>query len=73
MQCQTRKRDGSRCTENIPKRRFNLGYRTCLACGEARALQETHTVVPMAKSNYIVVTDATVLRQLNPKRIGEMI
>jgi len=38
---------------------------TCLRCGEADARKVKHCVVPMAKSNYIVVTDRTLLKQLN--------
>lgn len=45
-----------------------LGYNTCLPCGDKEARKVRHTIVPMNKSNYIVVTDVTILRQLNPKR-----
>lgn len=48
--------------------RWDLGYRTCLKCGEARAVKVTRCVVPLNKSNYIHVTDYTLLAQLNPKR-----
>lgn len=40
---------------------------TCMACGEKLAHQVKRTVVPMNKSNYIMVTDRSILRQLNPK------
>lgn len=41
---------------------------TCMACGEREARNVRHTVVPMNKSNYMLVTDRAVLSQLNPKR-----
>lgn len=34
----------------------------------AIARQVKHTVVPMNKSNYMLVTDRSLLTQLNPKR-----
>ena len=57
-----------RCGEVIPKRRSILGYTLCMRCGEAKARLTRHCVVPMNKSNYVVVSDAAILRQLNPKR-----
>ena len=45
--------------------RIEVGFVTCLECGEADAKKVKHCVVPMAKSNYIVVTDRTLLKQLN--------
>lgn len=57
------------CGEEIPAPRYNLGYNTCLTCGEVQARQRKHCVVPMAKSNYILVSDPAVLKQLNPKHI----
>jgi len=60
----------SRCFANyVAKNRLDLGYTVCLACGEYNAQQVAHCIVPMNKSNYIVVTDKTVLTQLNPKRV----
>ena len=50
--------------------RWELGYHTCLPCGDSQAKQraKTRCVVPLNKSNYIHVTDYTLLAQLNPKR-----
>lgn len=48
--------------------RAALGYTVCLSCGEAAARARKHTVAPMNKSNYVLVTDPTILQQLNPKR-----
>jgi DNA-directed RNA polymerase subunit RPC12/RpoP len=57
-----------RCGTNVNEGRMLLGYNTCLPCGDKEARKVRHTIVPMNKSNYIVVTDVTILRQLNPKR-----
>ena len=54
--------------ERVPPMRSRLGYKTCLTCGEAAAKTVKHTVAPMNKSNYMLFTDATLLKQLNPKR-----
>ena len=54
--------------ERVPPARAKLGYRTCLSCGELTAKKQQHTIVPMNKSNYMLVTDMNVLKQLNPKR-----
>ena len=39
----------------------------CLDCGEAAAKKVKHTIAPLNKSNYMVFTDTTLLKQLNPK------
>jgi ribosomal protein L37AE/L43A len=54
--------------EDIPLPRYALGYRTCLTCGEKQAKKVKHTVAPLNKSNYMLFTDANLLKQLNPKR-----
>ena len=51
--------------EEVAAKRVEAGFITCLRCGEVDARRVRHTVVPMAKSNYIVVTDRTILKQLN--------
>jgi len=56
------------CGGEYSPRRFDLGFLTCLECGEEQARTVNHTIVPMHKSNYIVVRDRKTLRQLNPKR-----
>lgn len=57
------------CTQcyggNVPVKRWQLGYSTCLPCGESQAKNVRHTVVPMAKSNYVCITDTQMLKQLN--------
>lgn len=41
---------------------------TCMACGETLARKVKHTVAPLNKSNYMLFTDPSLLKQLNPKR-----
>jgi transposase-like protein len=50
-----------------PQRRHHLRP-TCASCGETLARKIKHTVAPLNKSNYVLVTDRTMLSQLNPKR-----
>ena len=56
-----------RCDALFPRERERLGYDTCTECGEAVARQRKHTVVPLHKSNYMVVTDQADLRGINNK------
>lgn len=51
--------------ERVPPARAKLGFRTCMSCGEKEAKKTRHTVVPMAKSNYVLVTDKELLKGLN--------
>lgn len=51
--------------ETVPPARRKLGYVTCLSCGEKAASKVRHTIVNMAKSNYVVVTDFSLLKGLN--------
>jgi hypothetical protein len=52
----------------VPPARAKLGYASCIPCGEKLAKQVRHTIAPMNKSNYILITDPSILKQLNPKR-----
>jgi len=58
------------CMDMVKQARWDLGYRTCLVCGDKEAKQVKHTIVPMPKSNYIVVTDMALLRGLNSSHKG---
>ena len=49
----------------VEPRRVEAGFVTCLPCGEAEAKQRRHTIVPMHKSNYVVVRDRELLKCLN--------
>ena len=54
-----------KCGKPVNRYRYEIGYTTCKPCGETQARQVRHCIVPMAKSNYIVVTDRELLKQLN--------
>jgi hypothetical protein len=60
-----------KCGNTIAPERYQLGFRVCLECGDWIARQRRHTIIPMHKSNYTVVTNRDELKQINPKRIGE--
>lgn len=54
--------------EIIPPERYTeLGYETCLTCGEIEAKQRKFTVAPMHKSNYMLITNMADLKGLNNK------
>lgn len=59
----------SRCTNPIPKRRYDLGYRLCLSCGDAQARKIVRTIVPLHKSNYVLVTRREDLKGINSKYV----
>jgi hypothetical protein len=46
------------CGDYLAQARHDLGYRTCLECGEEQARQDRKLwcVVPMHKSNYFYCT-----------------
>lgn len=54
----------------VPFLRWKAGYHTCMPCGEDIAQTVKHTIVPMPKSNYIVVTDRSLLLNLNSSHKG---
>jgi hypothetical protein len=60
------------CGDKIAAKRFALGYRTCLPCGEKEARQESRRkasmCLPINKSTPTYISDLELLRQLNPKR-----
>ena len=60
------------CTEcyavRVEPQRKNLLRPTCMACGEALSRKVKHTIAPLNKSNYVLITDPSLLTQLNPKR-----
>lgn len=53
--------------ESVDPRRAKAGYITCLPCGEADARRVKHTIVPMHKSNYVVISDRRDLAGINNK------
>lgn len=58
------------CGEEFSPQRFALGYRTCLTCGESVARSVNHCIVPLPKSNYVLVTDPSLLKGLNSSHRG---
>jgi len=56
------------CHGYVHSQRYRLGYKTCLQCGEMLARQVRHTIAPINKSNYMLISDRDTLKQLNPKR-----
>lgn len=56
-----------RCGEAVGARRWALGIHLCMPCGEANAQQIVRCVVPLHKSNYILVTDLEDLKGINNK------
>lgn len=57
------------CGEEIEQGREDLGYATCLDCGEveAKARFKSYTIAPMHKSNYMLITNLADLKGLNNK------
>jgi ribosomal protein L37AE/L43A len=55
------------CETQVPCERVQLGYDTCIRCGEVEAKRVKHTIVPMHKSNYIVISDKADLKGINNK------
>jgi hypothetical protein len=55
------------CGEEISNQRWNLGYHLCLSCGdkEAKNARKSWTIVPLSKSNYTLITDMSLLKELN--------
>jgi len=51
----------------VDARRYKAGFVTCLPCGEADAKRVRHTIVPMHKSNYMVISDKRDLMGINNK------
>jgi len=58
------------CGITYPTARWSLGYKMCMPCGESEAKRVVRTVVPMPKSNYILVTDMSLLKGLNSSHKG---
>lgn len=55
------------CGEEYAEGRFKLGIVVCLSCGDALAKERRFTVVPMHKSNYMMVTNRDDLIGINQK------
>lgn len=55
------------CGLEIPIGRLDLGYTTCLSCGDKVAKARKFTIVPMHKSNYVAIFDRSDLLGINNK------
>jgi hypothetical protein len=57
------------CGAMICRGRWELGYRSCMECGEAQAVDERASwcVAPMHKSNYMLITNPDDLLGINNK------
>ncbi len=55
------------CGQDFNPLRAALGYKLCLDCGETVARERKHCIVPLPKSNYVVVTDLDLLKCLVQK------
>ncbi len=60
----------AQCSADFSPLRAAAGYVLCLSCGEKDARRRKHTIVPVPKSNYIVVTDPALLIGLNSSHKG---
>jgi hypothetical protein len=59
------------CGDDFSLARLNLGYRTCLPCGDHEARGRRWLTAPINKSNYMLITNVEELKQLNPKRSAD--
>ena len=53
------------CQEPVARERYLKISKLCLKCGERKARQQTHCVVPLAKGAYQPITDMALLKGLN--------
>ena len=56
-----------KCGDHVLQARWRLGYNTCLKCGEVVAKETKHTIAPMHKSNYTLISDKLDLHGINNK------
>lgn len=60
-------RDCLVCGDTVIHDRWKLGYKTCLSCGEIASKKVRHCIVPMHKSNLVLITDVADLIGINNK------
>lgn len=60
------------CGDFIDEGRSQLGYMHCKSCGEVRAVLDRNSwcVVPIPKSNYVLITNKDLLNGLNSSHKG---
>lgn len=54
-----------RCQEPVNPLRWTKISKLCMQCGEHKARQQTHCVVPLAKGAYQPIIDTQLLKGLN--------
>ena len=55
------------CGDTFSPARRQAGYQLCLTCGEQQARRVKHTIAPMHKSNYVLISNPVDLIGLNNK------
>ena len=55
------------CGSPVAHGRWALGYKTCMPCGEMASKEIKWCVVPMHKSNLVLITDVSDLIGINNK------
>jgi len=55
------------CGKEYSTERWKLGYKLCMPCGEKLSRDTVRTIVPMHKSNYMMITDMADLKGINNK------
>ena len=55
------------CGDEFDIARYKLGLRVCMVCGDKLAHKVRRCIVPMHKSNYVLITDLNDLRGINNK------
>ena len=57
------------CGDEIATKRWALGFKHCMPCGEALAKRKKHLVeIPFSKGAYQYIHNPDDLRLVNPKR-----
>ncbi len=64
---QTPNHNCDRCGVEVDPRRVEAGYNFCMTCGDLLARSVVRTIVPVHKSNYILVTNRDDLKGINSK------
>ena len=55
------------CDDTYASKRAKAGYSLCMPCGDAQARATIRTIVPMHKSNYMLITNRDDLIGINNK------
>ena len=56
------------CGDTFPPRRFELGYNTCLSCGDFAAREVRFTVMPAYNKGAYQLVSREDIANTNPKR-----